>query len=139
MFVEDLVPGQSAQATHVVSDESVRAYSTLSTDANPLHLDEAFALGTDMKGRVVHGMLLGGFISAVIGTELPGPGTIYLSQTLRFKRPVRIGDEVTVRVEVRTLDGTDVTLATLCKVRGKTVVDGEALVRARRRPRDGAV
>ena len=90
-----------------------------------------------MKGRVVHGMLLGGYISAVIGTKLPGAGTIYLSQSLRFKRPVRIGDEVLVRVEVKAIDGVDVSLSTQCRVRGKVVVDGEALVRVRRRSQDG--
>ena len=138
MFVEDLVLGQTAEATHVVSDQTVHAYAAVSTDENPLHLDEAFARATSMKGRVVHGMLLGGYISAVIGTKLPGAGTIYLSQTLRFKRPVRIGDEVVVRVEVRAIDGADVSLFTQCKVGGKAVVDGEALVRAPRRSQDGA-
>ncbi len=118
--------------SRLVEEADVLAFAVVSGDANPVHLDEAYAKTTLMKGRVVHGALLAGFISAVLGAELPGPGAIYLSQTLNFKRPVRIGDDVTVQVTVRAIDGDDVTLSTVCLVRRKVAVDGEARVRVGR-------
>ncbi len=134
LFLEDLELGRSAQAVRRVSEQHLAAFAEVSGDANPIHMDEAYARTTLMKGRVVHGMLLGGFISALLGTELPGPGAIYLSQTLTFKRPVRLGDEVTVRAAVKAIDGEDVTLSTACLVRRKACVEGEAVVRVARRP-----
>ncbi len=100
-----------------------------------MHLDEAYAETTAFKGRIAHGMLSAGYISAVIGTQLPGPGAIYVSQTLRFRRPVRIGDVVTARAEVTAIDAerARVTLSTTCTVAGKTVVEGEAVVMVPRR------
>src|SRR6185437_13247225 len=97
---------------------------------------EAFAKGTPFGGRVAHGMLTAAYISALLGNRLPGPGAIYLSQSLRFRRPVRIGDEVTTRVTVKALDARrgQATFETLCQVGGKTVVDGEAMVMVPRRP-----
>jgi 3-hydroxybutyryl-CoA dehydratase len=101
-----------------------------------VHLDEAYAQTTSFGGRIAHGMLAGAYISAVIGTKLPGPGAVYLSQSLKFRRPVRIGDEVTARVTVKELDGRrgHATLATVCLVGGKTVADGEAWIMLPRRP-----
>ena len=132
VFLEDLALGQAAEATRTVGESDVERFAEVSGDDNPVHLDEAFARTTVMKGRVAHGMLLGGFISALIGGQLPGHGAIYMSQTLRFRRPVRIGDAVTTRVEVTGIDGADVTLSTICKVQGRAVIEGEALVAAHR-------
>jgi 3-hydroxybutyryl-CoA dehydratase len=133
LALEDLSVGQAAERVRSVSEADVAAFAAVSGDFNPVHLDEAYARTTLMKGRVVHGALLGGFISAVLGAELPGPGAIYLSQTLSFKRPVRLDDEVTVRVVVKSIDDEDVTFATACLVRRKVAADGEAVVRVARR------
>ena len=134
-FFEDLSVGDSAGMTRTVTDEVIQAFAEVSTDSNPVHLDQAYAEGTMFKGRIAHGMLAGAYVSAVIGMQLPGPGTIYLSQSLRFRRPVRLGDVVDVRVTVQALDPArgEVTLSTVCEVAGKRVVEGEAVVLAPRR------
>ena len=134
-FFEDLSVGDSAGMTRTVTDEVIQAFAEVSTDSNPVHLDQAYAEGTMFKGRIAHGMLSGAYVSAVIGMQLPGPGTIYLSQSLRFRRPVRLGDVVDVRVTVQALDPArgEVTLSTVCEVAGKRVVEGEAVVLATRR------
>jgi 3-hydroxybutyryl-CoA dehydratase len=128
--LEDLSLGQSAEISHVVTDADIRAFAEVSGDNNPVHLDEAYAAATPFKTRIAHGMLSAGYISAVLGTRLPGPGAIYISQTMNFKRPVRIGDEVTTRATVAAIDAerARVTLATVCEVAGKAVVEGEAVV-----------
>ena len=138
LFLEDLQIGRAAETVRRVQVADIEAFAAVSGDDNPVHLDEAFAQGTVMKGRVAHGMLIGGYISALIGGELPGHGAIYLSQTLRFRRPVRIGDEVAVHVEVQAIEGADAILSTVCRVAGKVVIDGEARVRVRRRAPGGA-
>jgi 3-hydroxybutyryl-CoA dehydratase len=132
---EDLAVGQTDQVTRQVGEADLVAFAEVSGDNNPVHLDEAYAQTTSFGGRIAHGMLAAAYISAVLGTRLPGPGAIYLSQSLRFRRPVRIGDEVTTTVTVTALDEKrgHVTLSTVCQVNGKTVVDGEALVMAPRR------
>lgn len=134
-FFEDLSVGDSAGMTRTVTDGVIQAFAEVSTDSNPVHLDQAYAEGTMFKGRIAHGMLSGAYVSAVIGMQLPGPGTIYLSQSLRFRRPVRLGDVVDVRVTVQALDPArgEVTLSTVCEVAGKRVVEGEAVVLAPRR------
>ncbi|MFM8820318.1 MAG: MaoC family dehydratase [Phenylobacterium sp.] len=134
-FFEDLSVGDSAGMTRTVDDSVIQAFADVSTDSNPVHLDQAYAEGTMFKGRIAHGMLSGAYISAVIGMQLPGPGTIYLSQSLRFRRPVRLGDIVDVRVTVEALDPArgEATLSTVCEVDGKRVVEGEAVVLAPRR------
>jgi 3-hydroxybutyryl-CoA dehydratase len=136
LFFEDLSVGQSAEMTKIVTGSDIEAFAAVSGDTNPVHLDEAYARTTTFQGRIAHGMLSAAYISAVIGTRLPGPGAIYLSQTLRFRRPVKIGDPVTTRVTVSALDERrgHVTFATVCQVDGKTVVDGEAVIMAPRRP-----
>jgi 3-hydroxybutyryl-CoA dehydratase len=136
LYFEDLSEGQSAELTRVASEAVIQAFAELSGDDNPIHLDEAYAKTTSFGGRIAHGMLGAAYISAVLGSRLPGPGAIYLSQSLRFRRPVRLGDEVTARVTVKTLDAErgQVTLATVCEVNGKPVMDGEAVVLAPRRP-----
>jgi 3-hydroxybutyryl-CoA dehydratase len=130
LFFEDLTLDQSAQIACTVTAADVEAFAAVSGDDNPLHLDEAYAATTPFKRRIAHGMLTGAYISAVLGTRLPGPGSVYVSQNLRFRRPVGIGDEVTTTVTVRALDARrgQATLATVCSVAGKTVVDGEAVV-----------
>jgi len=129
-YFEELSEGQSAEMSHVVGAADIEAFAAVSGDTNPVHLDEAYAAATPFGGRIAHGMLSAAYISAVLGTKLPGPGAIYLSQQMRFRRPVRIGDEVTARVTVKALDDKrgHVTLETVCLVGGKAVVDGEAVV-----------
>jgi 3-hydroxybutyryl-CoA dehydratase len=133
--MEDLSVGQAAELTRQVSAGDVEAFASVTGDDNPVHLDEAYAAATPFGGRIAHGMLGAGYISAVIGTKLPGPGTIYVSQTLRFRRPVRIGDSVTARAEIVALDEprARVTLKTTCLVNGKSVIEGEAQVMVPRR------
>ena len=130
IFIEDLSIGQSASYTKTVTDADIVKFAEVSGDNNPVHLDQAFAEQTMFKGRIAHGMLSAGFISTVIGTKLPGNGTIYMSQTLRFKAPVRIGDTVTATCTVSEVkaDKRRAVLTTVCKVGGNTVIEGEALV-----------
>lgn len=134
-YFDELSLGQSAETTHVVGASDIEAFAEVSGDRNPVHLDEAYARTTAFGERIAHGMLSAAYLSAVLGTQLPGPGAIYLTQSLRFRRPVRIGDEVTARVTVKALDARrgHVTLETVCLAGGKTVIEGEALVMAPRR------
>ncbi|MBV8683206.1 MAG: MaoC family dehydratase [Caulobacteraceae bacterium] len=135
LFLEDLVIGRHAERRNLVTAAEIEAFAKVTGDENPIHLDEAYAAQTRFGGRVAHGMLTAGFISAVLGNDLPGRGAVYLSQTLRFRRPVRIGDEVVSRVEVTEINETRarVSLKTVCMVAGEVVVDGEAVVLAPRR------
>jgi 3-hydroxybutyryl-CoA dehydratase len=134
-YLEDLSIGQSAERSHVVTEADIAAFAAVSGDDNPVHLDEAFAAKTQFGGRIAHGILSATYISAILGVQLPGPGSIYLSQSLRFRRPVRIGDEVTARAVVSAIDtaAARVTLETSCSVAGKTVIEGEAVVMVLRR------
>jgi 3-hydroxybutyryl-CoA dehydratase len=122
-----------------VTEADIVLFAQVSGDNNPVHLNEAFAAQTPFKTRIAHGMLSAAYISAVIGTQLPGPGTIYMQQALRFKRPVKIGDEVTTIATVTEIDPVKgrVSIETVCLVGGKPVIEGEALVMAPRKP-DGA-
>lgn len=133
--LEDLSIGLSASRTHTVTEADIQAFAEVSGDHNPVHLDEAYAQTTAFKGRIAHGMLSASYISAILGVDLPGAGAIYLSQNLRFRRPVRIGDTVEAEVKVAEIDADKarVTLETVCKVAGKVVVDGEAVVMVSRR------
>jgi 3-hydroxybutyryl-CoA dehydratase len=133
--LEDLRVGQSAERTHTVTEADIAAFAQVSGDANPVHMDEAYAAATPFKGRIAHGMLSAAYISAVLGEQLPGHGAIYVSQALRFRRPVRIGDEVTTRVTITAVDTEKarVNLDTVCLVAGKPVVDGEAVLMVSRR------
>jgi 3-hydroxybutyryl-CoA dehydratase len=134
-YLEDLEIGQTAELRRTVTAPDIDAFAAVTGDENPVHLDAAYAEATQFKGRIAHGMLSAGYISAVLGTRLPGPGAIYVSQTLNFRRPVRIGDEVTAEVKVTAIDPARgrVTFATQCVVAGKTVVEGEAVVIVPRR------
>jgi 3-hydroxybutyryl-CoA dehydratase len=135
LFLEDLSIGQSAALTRTVDAAGIEAFAAVTGDNNPVHLDEAYAAGTAFKTRIAHGMLSAGYISAVIGTVLPGPGAIYVGQTLKFKRPVKIGDAVTATATVTAIDleKARVTLETVCTVEGKTVLEGEASIMVPRR------
>ena len=133
--LEDLSVGQSAEQAHTVTEADIAAFAAVSGDTNPLHMDEAYAATTAFKGRIAHGMLGASFISAILGNDLPGPGSVYLNQSLRFRRPIRIGDVVTARVSVAVIDADKarVTLETLCLVDGKAAIEGEAVVMVERR------
>lgn len=135
-YFEDLRIGQAAEAVHVIEAADIEAFGRVVGDLNPLHFDEAYAASTPFGGRIAHGMLAGGYISALIASELPGPGSIYNAQSLEFLRAVRIGDELVTRVEITALDEAkaQVTLSTVCKVGRKAMVRGEAQVTAPRRP-----
>ena len=135
LYFDELSLGQSAEISQVVGAADIEAFAAVSGDVNPVHLDEAYARATPFGGRIAHGMLAAAYISAVIGNRLPGPGAIYLSQSLRFRRPVKIGDQVTARVTVKALDAEKghVTFETVCLVAGKSVVEGEALIMVPRR------
>jgi len=135
LYFDELSVGQSAETTHVVGAADIEAFAAVSGDVNPVHMDEAYAKTTTFGGRIAHGMLSAAYISAVLGNQLPGPGAIYLSQSLRFRRPVKIGDAVTAKVTVKSLDAEKchAVFETACIVNGKTVLDGEALILAPRR------
>ena len=121
--------GDRAERTFEVSDETIEAFAQACGDRNPLHFDEAFAAGTRFGGRIAHGMLTAGFISAVIGNDLPGAGSVYLGQELRFRAPVRPGDRVRCEVQVAELDERGrATLQTRAWVGETLVVDGTARV-----------
>ncbi|MFN3857212.1 MAG: MaoC family dehydratase [Caulobacter sp.] len=130
LFLEDLSVGQSAELTRTVDEAAIVQFADVTGDNNPVHLDEAYAAGTPFKTRIAHGMLSAGYISAVIGTRLPGPGAIYMSQQLSFRRPVKIGDQVTARATITAIDADKarVTIETVCEVGGKAVLTGEALI-----------
>jgi len=128
---EELAVGQIASLVTLVDEARIRAYAELSGDTNPMHLDPAFGNLTRFGGPIAHGMLSASFLSAVIGTRLPGPGAIYMSQSLRFTAPVRAGDSITARVEVLELypERRRVRLATTCSNQlGQVVLTGEALL-----------
>lgn len=127
----ELVPGQSAQMSKTVTETDVVLFAGITGDFNPAHVDEVAASASTFGGRIAHGMLSAGFVSAVLAMRLPGPGTIYLSQSLRFTQPVRIGDTITARVEVLEVmtERRRVRLATVChNQKGEAVLEGEALV-----------
>lgn len=131
--LRDLHPGRAAEFTKTVTEQDVYAFAGITGDFNPVHVDEEYARTTRFKGRVAHGMLAAGMISTVLGTILPGRGTIYLGQELRFTAPVRFGDTLTVRVEVLDVreDKRIVTLRTVvANQEGTTVIDGKATVMA---------
>ncbi len=131
-YFEDLTVGQRETLMKTVMDDDVIAFADLSGDRNPVHLSDHFARKTRFGERIVHGLYTASLISTVIGMYLPGPGAVYLSQTLNFRGPVKIGDVINVVVEVQELTekGRRVKLHCECLVDGKVVLDGEALVMA---------
>ena len=135
-YLDELSLEQTASRVFTVDDAAIRAFADVSTDHNPVHVDEDFAANSPFKGRIAHGMLLGAYISATLAGDLPGRGSIYVSQTLDFKRAVRPGDEATIEVTIKAIDlkSGHVTLSTLVKVRNKTMLSGTAVVIAPKRP-----
>ena len=131
MHFDELHVGLAAERTRVVNDDLVRRYAELTEDFNPVHVDEAAAAKSRFGGRIAHGMLSGGLISAVLGMDLPGPGALWISQQMKFTRPVMIGDTITTRVEVLEVIPAKrrARLATTCRnQRGELTLDGEALI-----------
>ncbi|MBS0126204.1 MaoC family dehydratase [Thetidibacter halocola] len=130
--IEDIEMGMVRHVQKVVTDQDIEMFAQISTDRNPVHLDDDYAQDTIFEGRIAHGMLTAGLISAVIGEQLPGHGTVYLGQTLKFLAPVRPGDMVRAEVEVIDIDIAKrrVTLDCRCLVGGKKVLIGEAKVLA---------
>jgi 3-hydroxybutyryl-CoA dehydratase len=122
--------GQSAEMTKVITEEDILRFAEITGDRNPVHISEEFASQTRFGERIAHGILTAGLISAVIGTKLPGPGCLYLSQTLVFRAPVKIGDEITARAEVvEVTSGKRLKLRTVCiNQRQEVVLEGEAVV-----------
>jgi 3-hydroxybutyryl-CoA dehydratase len=126
--IEDLEPGMTASFAKTVTEADVLMYAAVSCDINALHVSEEYAKTTIFGGRIAHGMLSVGFISAVLANKLPGPGTVYLGQTLKFRAPVRAGDTVTATVTVREVhvEKKRAILDAVCTVAGKVVIEGES-------------
>ena len=133
--IDELSVGMTASYERVVTIADIEAFAAVSGDHNPVHLDETYAKTTSFKGRIAHGMLGASFISTVLASQLPGPGTVYLGQTLAFKKPVRPGEKVEARVTVATIlrEKGQVVLTTQCRVGETVVIDGEATVLAPQR------
>jgi 3-hydroxybutyryl-CoA dehydratase len=132
IFIEDIEIGMTRGLQKLITDHDIALFAEVSTDRNPVHLDDAYAQETIFEGRIAHGMLTAALISAVIGEQLPGHGAVYLGQSLRFMAPVRPGDVVRAEVKVMAIDHARrrVTLETLCFVGDTVVLKGEALVLA---------
>jgi len=130
-FLEDLTIGQSASYTRTITEADIQQFGAVSGDLNPLHFDEDYAKTTIFRGRIAHGMLSLSFLSTVLGTELPGAGSIFLGASVRFKAPVRIGDTVVASCTVREINMQKgrVTFDCLCKVGETAVIEGEAMVK----------
>ena len=143
-ILDELSVGMTAEKQVTVTAERIARFAEASDDFNPVHMDEAFASKTAYRGRIAHGLLSASFGSAVVGTILPGAGAIYLSQTLSFRRPVRIGDVVVARVTIAAIDETAARVLLRCEalVDGELIMGGDATVRVPRRRRppkpDGA-
>ncbi len=130
--IEDIEMGMTRYIRKIITDRDIELFAEISTDHNPVHLDDDYARDTIFEGRIAHGMLTAGLISAVIGEQLPGHGTIYMSQNLKFLAPVRPGDLVHAEVKVvdMLIDKRRVKLDCRCEVSGKNVLVGEAMVLA---------
>ena len=128
--IEELQPGMSAQFTKTVTERDITLFGEVSGDTNPVHFDEAFAATTPFRGRIAHGVLTASYISTVLGMQMPGPGTIFLGLTIRFKAPVRIGDSVTATCTVREVfpEKRRVIFDCTCKAGDTVVIEGEATV-----------
>lgn len=136
VYIDELQAGMSATIGKTVTDADIVLFAGVSTDINAVHLDEEFGKSTAFGGRIAHGMLSASFISAALGAHLPGPGTIYLGQTLKFKAPVRPGDTVktTVTVKEVIVEKKRAILDTICRVGDTVVIEGEATVMIGKRP-----
>lgn len=135
-YFEDLSVGMSEVFAKTVSESDIVGFADITGDTNPIHLDEGFAAESPFKDRIAHGMLSASLISAVLGTRLPGPGCIYLSQSLRFMAPVKIGDHViaTATITDKIDKGRRIVMQTVCKVGDTVVIEGEAMLKVSARP-----
>lgn len=135
-FFEDLAVGQTATMVRTVSEGDIFAYAALSGDYNPVHIDPEYAANTIFKEQIAHGILSAGYISAIFGMQLPGPGAIYISQSLFFKGPVKINDVVESSVVLKELmpEKRRAKFDCACKVNGKVVLEGEAVLMVPLRP-----
>lgn len=140
LYLEDIKPGMSAVYSRTVTDADIVMFAGVSGDTNPLHLSNDFAKDTMFEGRIAHGMLSASFISTLIGTRLPGPGAIYMSQSLKFLAPVRPGQTVNTRATVTDInhEKSRITLHTQCMVGDEVVIEGEALIKVPTRNGNGA-
>ncbi len=134
-FLEDLNVGMSDMFAKTVTEADIVMFAGVSGDTNPVHLNAEFAEQTMFKERIAHGMLSASFISTVFGTKLPGPGAIYMNQSLNFKAPVCIGDTVVASVELREINGRRVTFDCKCTVGDTVVLDGEATLMVAKKPK----
>jgi 3-hydroxybutyryl-CoA dehydratase len=136
VYFEDLSVGQEASSVNTVTADVIGAFAEVSGDRNPVHVDADYAAKTVFKERIAHGMLSAAYISAIFGMQLPGPGAIYISQTLNFKAPVKIGDVLLATVKVAELipEKKRARFDCVCSVNGKPVVQGEAVLMVPSRP-----
>jgi len=134
VYLDELTLDMSATTENTVTERDIQLFGEATGDMNPVHFDEEFARKTVFRGRVAHGALSIGFISALLGTKLPGNGSIFLSASIVFKIPVRIGDTVVTTATVREVNGRAVVMDCVCKVEDKLVLESEAHVLAPRRP-----
>lgn len=132
LYIDDIEVGMQRGITKIITDSEIEAFAEASGDRNPVHFDDEFAAKTPFRGRIAHGILTASLISSVIGEKLPGHGSIYLSQTLKFRAPVRPGDKVEVICKVRDIarEKNRITLDCVCTVGDTVVLDGEAQVLA---------
>ena len=128
--LEELSVGMSAKYARTVTETDLVLFAGISGDSNPIHMNALYAAKTRFGDRIVHGMLSAGYLSALLGSKLPGPGTIYLKQNLNFRHPVRIGDTVEAEITITGIveEKARVTLNTVCRVGDTVVIDGDALV-----------
>ena len=134
VYLDEIQPGMSATSTHTVTEHAIQLFGEATGDMNPVHFDEEFARKSIFRGRVAHGALSIGYISGVIGTQLPGGGAIFVSASIVFKTPVRIGDTVVTTVTVREVQGREAVLDCACAVGDRLVLESEARVLVPRRP-----
>jgi len=136
MYFEDLATDMSAAVSKLITERDVETFAAVSTDTNPIHLSDEFAAGTRFKRRIAHGLLTASLISAALGTKLPGPGAIYVSQNLKFTAPVYLGDVVTATVTLVTLDSLrrHARFDCVCRVGSKMVLSGDAVLYVPNRP-----
>lgn len=136
VYFEELSVGQEASSSNRVTADVISAFADVSGDRNPVHVDADYAATTIFKERIAHGMLSAAYISAVFGMQLPGPGAIYISQTMNFKAPVKIGDDVVTTVKIAELvpEKKRARFECVCSVNGKPVVQGEAVLMVPSRP-----
>ena len=138
--ITELEVGQTAEITRLVDEAAVAMFAEVSGDFNPLHMDEAYAARSPFRGRIAHGALVASYISCVLGNRLPGPGAVFAGMSMRFERPVRIGDTVICRATVTEIDvkARRVKLACVCEVDGQTCMEADAEVIVRKRRKSAA-